>query len=979
MITMKKMKSILITALMLLTAVQSVQADKDVKAVIRSWDEEHKVVKEETIVQSARPIEHRFLRDRWYYVEGNVTMDKLIVEGKAKIVLTDGCHLKVINGIDLKPYHGDPRYPEPTRLFIYSQSSGENEGRMTVTANERGRAGIGGERNTNMGYLEVHGGIINVQGAKHGPGIGPGHVFYVNDGYNQNEITGKFTIFGGTVTATGGECGAGIGGGAGYSSVGVRGLQYIQYGGTVYAHGGELAAGVGGGGSYQEVLRNIGGVGGSVGPTRIYGGKLFATGGHRGAGIGSGSCCPNAYETESKDYPINSMKSLNGEATVVIEGGIVSASGGDYAAGIGGGCNVQGVATYIKGGEVMAVGGKDAAGIGGGEDGPGQLVEITGGKVRAVGCANGAGIGGGDDALGGTVRLLGGTIEAKAGDTCDGMIAKGGSAIGCGKGQGAKDNNGSNLLEIGDTLKVKAGASEDNIDRLFTSPERIAACHWRTYAKVEPCEHAQEAVIYTQIDNLKHMRSCKNCNYSIEEQHQIGDCPCGYHKGTYTITYHLPLVRLLGLFYDPALNQTVKVGQGYNTILQECKEIPEGTEFAGWYITTKEENIIPILTEKTSGLKDAGAEIKVDANLHAYARLRVLYNEKWEWSADKKSCKLTLTPTNPAIPTNEVTLDATVRTETRAASASERGYTLHFATVDYMGVTWVDRQYDYVTYTLKLKDDDIDSFGELSTACVHGQTINVDYERKLSAEQQPDGTWKPKAYTVFLPYDKLLSENETEYSDQVSVFSLKNIDIEKQEMIFTNDFPILKAGSAYLVIVNKGTIDLSAEEVNILEGGRLSLDPVYNPDGSQKLGVWRGAFFLMPSYMLAYHNAYIMQDDGTFKKVVDSGNESLSSLRAYFSSDNPLDVSQFKVKLVVISDGEDGEKEIDYNGLFDDDDNSDDPSPISEGEDWVLDIDEIPQTHQNSDVYYDLQGRRIEGKPAKHGMYIRNGKKVVIR
>lgn len=232
---------------------------------------------------------------------------------------------------------------------------------------------------------------------------------------------------------------------------------------------------------------------------------------------------------------------------------------------------------------------------------------------------------------------------------------------------------------------------------------------------------------------------------------------------------------------------------------------------------------------------------------------------------------------------------------------------------------------------------------------------------------------------MFLPYDKLLSENETEYSDQVSVFSLKNIDIEKQEMIFTNDFPILKAGSAYLVIVNKGTIDLSAEEVNILEGGRLSLDPVYNPDGSQKLGVWRGAFFLMPSYMLAYHNAYIMQDDGTFKKVVDSGNESLSSLRAYFSSDNPLDVSQFKVKLVVISDGEDGEKEIDYNGLFDDDDNSDDPSPISEGEDWVLDIDEIPQTHQNSDVYYDLQGRRIEGKPAKHGMYIRNGKKVVIR
>ena len=50
----------------------------------------------------------------------------------------------------------------------------------------------------------------------------------------------------------------------------------------------------------------------------------------------------------------------------------MTATGGSYGAGIGGGCNVQGATTYIYGGEVVAFGGKDAAGIGGGEDGPGQ-------------------------------------------------------------------------------------------------------------------------------------------------------------------------------------------------------------------------------------------------------------------------------------------------------------------------------------------------------------------------------------------------------------------------------------------------------------------------------------------------------------------------------------------------------------------------------------------------------------------------------
>jgi hypothetical protein len=32
-----------------------------------------------------------------------------------------------------------------------------------------------------------------------------------------------------------------------------------------------------------------------------------------------------------------------------------------------------------------------------------------------------------------------------------------------------------------------------------------------------------------------------------------------------------------------------------------------------------------------------------------------------------------------------------------------------------------------------------------------------------------------------------------------------------------------------------------------------------------------------------------------------------------------------------------------------------------------------------SDSWYDLQGRRLSGKPARKGLYLQNGKKVVMK
>jgi hypothetical protein len=93
-------------------------------------------------------------------------------------------------------------------------------------------------------------------------------------------------------------------------------------------------------------------------------------------------------------------------------GGSLSASGGAFGAGIGGGYMQNGGAVTISGGSVTANGGDFAAGIGGAYTGNGGIVTITGGTVTANGGLRAAGIGGGIGGAGGDVVIIGGSIKA---------------------------------------------------------------------------------------------------------------------------------------------------------------------------------------------------------------------------------------------------------------------------------------------------------------------------------------------------------------------------------------------------------------------------------------------------------------------------------------------------------------------------------------------------------------------------------------
>ena len=187
-------------------------------------------------------------------------------------------------------------------------------------------------------------------------------------------------------------------------------------------------------------------------------GKLTAEGGGYGAGIGGGYNGTGSYITISG----GEVKATGGSygagigggnrgtgSDITISGGEVEATGGTWSAGIGGGQGGSGNKITISGGKVNATGGYAGAGIGGGENGDGSDIIISGGEVKATGGSYGAGIGGGCGASGSDITISGGEVKATGGVN--------GAGIG-----GGCYRDGNNITVSGDAkLKVQGGVEDD--------------------------------------------------------------------------------------------------------------------------------------------------------------------------------------------------------------------------------------------------------------------------------------------------------------------------------------------------------------------------------------------------------------------------------------------------------------------------------------------------------------------------------------
>lgn len=489
----------ILTSLLLLTAMVAYAEQEPVEYVTCSWNSADKTVvhTSQTCSQYAQLSggSSQKLESGWYVVRGTVSYSgALKVKGSVHLIIYHRSQLSC-KGIEVA-------VADNAELHIHTQSSGE--GIVESYNDNENEAGIGSFArgdDLNAGTVVIHGGTVRARGGEDAAGIGGG---YSNSG-------GNVIIYDGDITATCTDDGAGIGGG---KNRGINiGTSVTIYGGKVKAES-NYGAGIGSG--------NSGSQGGHI---VIWGGEVTAIGHNYSSGLGSG---------------------WKGDATQIdIHGGTVTATGGDDAPGIGGGDNGYFDYINISGGNVTAYGGKNAAGIGlgyqvkatqsmhnevnisggtvrayGGEDGAGigcgwigiiNRIVISGGDVRAAGRDDAAGIGGGNRGYAKEIVISGGTVVAIAGSTCNARESHGGSAIGPGdySGYGSDDPKDNFLPVIGDHLKVTAGDSEDSPDGTSSASNRAAACVWRNFARVEPCDHVGANFDMTSFE---HKINCSNCN-----------------------------------------------------------------------------------------------------------------------------------------------------------------------------------------------------------------------------------------------------------------------------------------------------------------------------------------------------------------------------------------------------------------------------------------------------------------------------------
>lgn len=276
-----------------------------------------------------------------------------------------------------------------------------------------------------------------------------------------------------------------------------------------------------------------------------------------------------------------------------------------------------------------------------------------------------------------------------------------------------------------------------------------------------------------------------------------------------------------------------------------------------------------------------------------------------------------------------------------------------------------------------------------------GVKVNVYYDRVLSAVDNGDGTWTPKAHTICLPYTvDFKAYNE---AGKVKLYAMQFLDKYYNHLIFNElKGETAKAGVPYLVVVNEGEVNLNAYDVEPVkeldsERNKLVMDYEYWHSGwtPQILrGLWEGTFETLPVNGEDAAKTYCLADDGSWVKL-STATADVPGFRAFFADrdyelPDKIDPQtsrasragklsdSYKTKFYINGEAGNGEGDVeDIIGLAFSGD-------VTRNAPDVTGIKPTIQTIDNdgSVRYYDLHGRLLKEKPAK-GIYIENGVKKI--
>ncbi len=379
----------------------------------------------------------------WYVVKGNVsTYSKVTVSGNVNLILADDA----VYTVSVSSYGEAIMIKGDNSLTIYGGVAGT--GALNVSASSGPAIGANNDTSSHFGTLTVYGGNVTANGSY--CGIGGGY----------NTPGGDVYVYGGTVIANGGgSSAAGIGG---YGSSKTTGTLTVAENVVVMTKTSDYGA------SY--VMKPHG----ENGAITLEGEQYYklitprtATVPYRDTdGVVKNATCTlvtadiNSFDggwyavTGNLDFGSAGIF-ISGDVKLIVADGasltVAGRSSSPYSAGIsvpvGASLTVYGQAEGT--GAITATGGSFSAGIGGGYQQSAGTITINGGNLTAIGntqWSGGAGIGGGGNkGNGGTVVINGGRVEA---------TGNAGSGIGKG-GSGTSDGT----LTVDASMVVMAGAS----------------------------------------------------------------------------------------------------------------------------------------------------------------------------------------------------------------------------------------------------------------------------------------------------------------------------------------------------------------------------------------------------------------------------------------------------------------------------------------------------------------------------------------
>ena len=755
---------------------------------------------------------------------------------------------------------------------------------------------------------------------------------------NDDQVMGCLYIYGGNIIADSRAAQASGIGGSKYCKI----EEVAIYGGTVTARGGRYGAGIGG--CEDDDM------GGQV---NIYGGTVYAYGGRFSAGIGTGSFGNNA---------------LTHPGTINIHGGHVEAYGygcfetdtdNKTGAGIGGGYNGCGGDVHIHGGEVYARGGCMSSGIGGSCDDEkianGGTLEVTGGyvfasssvssneKYRDKYCA--PGIGGGYAGKGGKVTITGGVVEAltrrttKVPSMFDSPIPEGNKYAPIGGGL----DKSSGTLTLGDMMKVSTSNHNDAISNetyrtgkyLTCQPSaaRVDACQSKdnTYARIEACTEHKDFV-YTIADEVYHTKHCRYCEYSYQEEHYKTYCDCGKFSYSYFTVYHPGTQKDT---YEEG--ETSIIGADHEFYLPDCTTEPEGYKFLGWAMNPDPDDNKweAMLGEDIKAPGDTVMCRFGQGEAKFYPRYLFDIKDEWTWYDDYSWVMLTL-------------------------SCPAFDYDLHYTSDKYVTISEETRdgeRYYIATYTYKDKNSGYEYlFTSVQKVAARvllrnfedNSAVLSDYNDKFvgsvmlkGRDLYIDGSWN----TLCLPFEVSGDKVASMLENPSALKKLKSSSFENGVLTLNFvDASYISAGVPYLI-----KWDVTGPTI-----GNPAFDDViiYNTSETTTSTDYVDFVGSFSPVNLEANDRSVLYIGAGNKLYYPSADMTIGSCRGYFRLNGLTAGDKAGVRSFVLNFGD---------------------------ETTGVGHTEITEITEKGEAWYTLDGRKLSGKPAQRGVYINNGKKIIIK